>query len=139
MSAFDTATKFFHACESLKGWAGCREFVADGAGFTAQADALAGVTTVEAYCEWMKGIGGPMPDARYELHSAAWDEGTRTALYFATFIGTHTVQAGPPIPPTNKQARSHYVYALTMNAAGKVEKMTKIWNSGWAMNQLGWG
>ncbi len=25
MSAFDNATRFFHACESLKGWEGCKE------------------------------------------------------------------------------------------------------------------
>jgi hypothetical protein len=28
MSAFEDATKFFHACETLKGWAGCKQYVA---------------------------------------------------------------------------------------------------------------
>ena len=88
MSAFDNASKFFHACESLKGWAGCKEYVAPGTTFTAQSEPLTGVTTVEAYTEWMAGIGkGPLPGCRYELHSAAWDEKNRTALFFATFIG----------------------------------------------------
>ncbi|MEZ5730386.1 MAG: hypothetical protein R3E48_21885 [Burkholderiaceae bacterium] len=36
MSAFENAAAFFHACESLKGWAGCQGYVADGAGFDAQ-------------------------------------------------------------------------------------------------------
>ena len=57
MSAFETATKFFHACESLKGWEGCRAYVADGAPFTGQCEPLEDINTVEAYCEWMKGSG----------------------------------------------------------------------------------
>ncbi len=139
MSAFENATKFFHACESLKGWAGCKEYVAPGASFTAQSEPLAALATVEAYTEWMAGVGkGPLLGCHYELHSAAWDEGSRTALFFATFIGRHDGEGGP-VPPTHKETRSHYVYALTMNTAGKIEKMTKVWNSHWALNQLGWG
>jgi hypothetical protein len=42
------------------------------------------------------------------------------------------------VPPTHKPTHSHYVYALTMSANGKVERMVKIWNAGWAMRELGW-
>ena len=51
MSAFDNARKFFEACEAPAGWAGCKEYVADGATFTAQSEPLADIYTVEAYCE----------------------------------------------------------------------------------------
>ena len=138
MSAFETATKFFHACESLEGWAGCRDHVADGATFSAQSEPLTDVHTVEDYCEWMAGLGkGPLEGCGYELHSASYDEENRTAIFFATFTGTH-VGDGGPVPPTGQQTNSHYVYALTMDGDGKVAKMCKIWNAPWALKELGW-
>ena len=30
------------------------------------------------------------------------------------------------------------MYALTMNDAGKDEKMRKIWNAPWTLKELGW-
>ncbi len=57
MSAFEKAKQFFESVENLKGWEGCKEYVADGATFTCQSDALADVKTVEAYCEWMAAFG----------------------------------------------------------------------------------
>ncbi len=136
--SFETATAFFHACEGLKGWDGCREFVASGASFTAQSEPVADLTTVEEYCDWMAGLGnGPLPGCSYDLHSAAWDEGSRTALFFATFNGVHTGDGGP-VPATGKATQSHYVYAITVDEAGKVSAMTKIWNAPWAMREMGW-
>ncbi len=38
MSAFEIATKFFHACETLKGWDECKQFVAADAPFSAQCE-----------------------------------------------------------------------------------------------------
>lgn len=138
MSAFDTATNFFHACESLKGWQGCQEYVADGAEFEAQSEPLVEVRTVQDYCEWMAGLGsGPLNGCSYDLHTSAYDEANNTAIFFATFNGKH-VGDGGPVAPTNQQTHSHYVYVLKMNAQGKVEKMTKIWNAPWALNELGW-
>ena len=138
MSAFDTATRFFHACESLEGWDGCKQYVAPDAGFVAQSDALAETDTVEGYTEWMAGLGlNLMPGCGYELHASSYDEATRTALFFATFKGTHTGEGGP-VPPTNKQTNSHYVYALTLDDNDLVSGMVKIWNSSWALNELGW-
>jgi len=51
MTAFETATKFFTACEAPEGWAGCQPYVANGATFTAQSEPLAEIHTVEACCE----------------------------------------------------------------------------------------
>ena len=138
MTPFETATAFFHACEGLQGWSECKQYVADGAEFTAQSEPLIDVTSVEQYCDWMAGLGnGPLKGCSYDLHNAAFDETTGTALFFATFNGTHTGEGGP-VAATNQKTASHYVYALEMDNAGKVSKMTKIWNAPWALNELGW-
>ena len=138
MSAFDAATRFFHACEGLAGWQGCQEYVADGAEFQAQSEPLVEVKTVKDYCDWMAGLGsGPLKGCSYELHTSAYDEANSTALFFATFTGSHVADGGP-VAPTNKQTQSHYVYVLKMNSEGKVERMIKIWNAPWALAELGW-
>lgn len=138
MSAMEQARRFFEACEAPRGWEGCREFVAEGAGFTAQSDPLADVSTVQDYCEWMKQFGTEVaPGASYELHSAGFDEERRVATFFATYHARHTGDGGP-VPPTNRETRSHYVYVLEMDAEDKVARMTKIWNAHWAMRELGW-
>jgi hypothetical protein len=138
MSAFETATNFFHACETLQGWAGCKDYVADGAPFTAQCEPLTDVTSVEGYCEWMAGLGkGPPEGCTYELHSSSYDEANRTAVYLATFTATHVGEGGP-VPPTRKQTVTDYLYALTMNEDGKVARMCKVWNAPWALGELGW-
>ncbi|MCA8927118.1 MAG: ester cyclase [Alphaproteobacteria bacterium] len=138
MSAFETAQKFFQACEAPQGWDGCKSYVADGAGFSCQAGALAGVTTLRDYCEWMKGLAaGPLPDCTYTLHAKSWDPDTNTATFVATFHATHTGEGGP-VPPTNKSFDTDYVYAIRMNGDGKVASMTKVWNDAHALAQLGW-
>ena len=138
MSAFENARAFFDACESAKGWAGCQQYVADGATFSAQCEPLAEMTTVEEYTEWMAGFSlGPVPGSTYDTHASAFDEASNTALFFATYNAKHTADGGP-VPPTNKETHSHYVYALTMDEAGKVSNMIKIWNPTWALTELGW-
>ncbi len=138
MSAMETATRFFEACEAPSGWAGCRDFVADGAVFAAQSEPLTEIDTVEGYCEWMHAFGTvTAPGATYEVHASAWDATTRTATFFATYHATHTGDGGP-VPPTNRATHSHYVYVLTMDDDDKVSSMTKIWNAPWAMRELGW-
>jgi hypothetical protein len=138
MSEFENATKFFHACESLEGWDGCKEYVADGATFTAQCEALEGVDTVEAYCEWMKGLGlGPLKGCSYEINGSSYDEANKMAIFYATITGSH-VGDGGPVPPTNKETVTDYVYATTMNDDGKVTKMFKVWNVTWSLKELGW-
>lgn len=138
MIAFENAKKFFTACEAPKGWAGCKPYVADGATFKAQSEPLADIDTVEAYCEWMAGFVMTIaPAATYQLHTSAYDEMTRTAIFFATYHAKHTGDGGP-VPPTYRQTQSHYVYFLTMNNENKVKHMVKVWNAHWAMKELGW-
>ena len=43
MSAFENATKFFEACDAPQGWEGCKQYVADGATFSAQSEPLADI------------------------------------------------------------------------------------------------
>lgn len=138
MSAFDNAARVFHACESSEGWEACRRFVADGASFEAQAGPLADFETVEDYADWMASdVPEWMPDGHYHLHASAWDEEHRAATFFATFHGSHTGEGGP-VPPTNREMKSHYVFVLFVDSDDRVERMCKIWNSHWAMEQLGW-
>ena len=138
MTAFENAKKFFEACEAPAGWEGCQPYVADNATFTAQSEPLAELDTVEAYSEWMMQIGRvTLAGATYDLHSSSYDEATRTAIFFGTYNGKHTGEGGP-VPPTNRETHTHYVYALTMDANDKVSHLTKIWNAPWAMKELGW-
>lgn len=138
MSAFENAKKFFEACEAPSGWSGCKQYVAEGAPFEAQSEPLVEVKTVEAYCEWMASFATvTAPGGSYELHAASYDEKMRTAMFFATYHARHTGEGGP-VPPTQKETHSHYVYVLTMNADNKVERMVKVWNAPWAMKELGW-
>lgn len=81
----DTAEKFFDACESGKGWEGCKHYCQPTATFSAQADALTGVNTVEAYTNWMKGMFTPIPDASYEVRSFAVDERRNNVAAFGVF------------------------------------------------------
>ena len=137
MSAFDNATKFFHACDSLKGWEGCSPYVAPDASFEAQAEPLADVSTVEAYAEWMVGLGSVLEGCSYELHTSSYDEAGKTAVFFATFTGSHLGEGGP-VPPTGKETNTQYVYIVTMNDEDQVEKVCKVWNAPWALKELGW-
>jgi len=137
MSAFENATRFFHACEGWEGWNGCEPYVAPGASFEAQAGPLAEIDTVKGYTEWMAGAASWMPDGRYDLRAASWDEANRAAMFFATYHGSHSGEGGP-LPPTFKEMSSDYVYVLFMDADDLVERMVKIWNAAWAMEQLGW-
>ncbi len=138
MGAFDNARKFFEVCDAAAGWEACKEYVADGATFAAQSEPLVDIHTVEGYCEWLAGFGNvTVPGATYDLHSSSYDEATRNAVFFATYHATHSGDGGP-VPPTNKQTSTHYVYVITMNESDQVERMIKIWNAPWAMKELGW-
>lgn len=138
MNAFENASKFFHNCESAKGWDACKEYVAENAKFKAQSEPLVEVTAVKDYVDWMAGLGTvTMPGCSYVIHSSAYDDANNTAIFYATFTGTHSGEGGP-VPPTNKTTNSDYVYALKMNDEGKVESMTKIWNASWALREVGW-
>ena len=133
----DTAAKFFDACETGKGWESCKPFCHPNASFTAQADAFKDVQTLEAYTEEMKGlIAGPLPDASYELRSLAVDEDHSNVCGFAVFKGSNTGEGGPGAP-TGKKVETDFVYVMQFDG-DRISHMTKIWNDGFAMRQLGW-
>lgn len=132
----DTAERFFDACETGKGWDVCKQYCHPSATFSAQAGALAGVETLEAYTEWMKGLLTPVPDGRYELRSFAVDDDRNNVAAYAVFRGTHTGEGGP-VAPTGKEVEADYVYVMEF-ADGQIRHMTKIWNDVISLKQLGW-
>jgi predicted ester cyclase len=132
----ETAKQFFDACETGKGWDGCRSYCQPDATFSAQADALTGVATLEGYTEWMKGLFTPVPDGRYEIRSFAVDEDRNNVAVYGVFRGTHTGEGGP-VAPTGKQVEADYVYIMEF-AGDRIRHMTKIWNDGVSLKQLGW-
>ena len=132
----ETAERFFEACETGKGWEACRVYCHSDATFSAQAGALAGVDTLQGYTEWVKGLFTPLPDNSYEVRSFAVDEARRNVVAVSIFRGTHT-GAGAPVPPTEKRVETDYVYLMQFDG-DKIRHMTKIWNDGFALKQLGW-
>lgn len=132
----EEAEQFFDACETGKGWETCRQYCHPQATFSAQADALAGVDTLEAYTEWMKGLLTPVPDGRYEVRSFAVDEDRNNVAAYSVFRGTHTGEGGP-VPPTGKRVEADYVYIMEFEG-DRIRHMTKVWNDGVSLNQLGW-
>jgi predicted ester cyclase len=130
------AMQFFTACEAGKGWDGCRAYCKPDATFSAQAEPLADVRTLQQYTEWMKGLMTILPDGHYELKSFATDAERGNVSAYGVFRGTHRGQGGP-VPPTGKAVRTDYVYVMEFDG-DKIRHMTKIWHSGLAMKQLGW-
>jgi len=104
--------------------------------FSAQAEPLAGITTLAGYTGWMKGAMGIFPDGRYDLKSFAVDEARKNVAAFAVFHATHTGEGGP-VPPTGRSMSTDYVYVLQFDGE-KIMHMTKVWNAGLAMKELGW-
>jgi predicted ester cyclase len=132
----EVAHAFFDACETGKGWEVCQQYCTPDATFSAQAEPLDGIDTLEGYTDWMKGIMTVLPDAGYELKSFAADEERNNVMAFGVYSGTHTGEGGP-VPPTGKSARADYVYVMEFEG-DRIHHMTKIWNAGITMRQLGW-
>jgi predicted ester cyclase len=135
-SITETAEQFFVACETGKGWQGCQAYCQPEATFSAQAGALGDVKTLAQYTEWMKGLFTPLPDARYELKAFATDDARQCVTAYAVFAGSHTGEGGP-LPPTGKHVQTDYVYVMEF-AGDKIRHLTKIWNDGFALKELGW-
>jgi predicted ester cyclase len=132
----DTARQFFDACETGQGWDVCRKYCHPDATFSAQADALSAVDTLEGYTGWMQGLITLCPDARYEVRSFAVDPDRNSVAAYGVFRGTHTGEGGP-VPPTGRRVEADYVYVMDFDG-GKIRHMTKIWNDGISLKQLGW-
>jgi predicted ester cyclase len=134
-SIADVASRFFTACEAGKGWEACKSYCKSDATFACQAEPLADMKTLQQYTDWMQGMMTILPDGRYELRSFATDVDRGNVTAYAVFCGTHTGQGGPP--PTGKSTRTDYVYSMDFDG-DKIRHMTKIWNAGWALTELGW-
>jgi predicted ester cyclase len=135
-SMLSQAQLFFDACETGKGWDGCRPYCHADASFSSQTGALAGITTLEAYCNWMRDLFIPVPDGRYEIKCVGADEARKTVAVYAVFHGTQTGPGGPG-GPTGKTTAADYVYAMTFEG-DRISSMTKIWNDTISLQQLGW-
>ena len=131
----ELAHAFFEACEAGKGWSACRAYCAPNATFSAQAEPLADIKTLEQYTEWMKGLMTVLTDGSYEVRSFATDAERQNVCAYGVFSGTHL--AGGPVPPTGKTVHTDYVYVMQFKA-DKIVHMTKIWHAGLALKQLGW-
>lgn len=130
------AKLFFEACETGKGWAGCKSYCHPKASFSSQTTALAGIDSLEGYCDWMKNMFTPVPDGHYELRFFAADESRNTVVAYAVFHGTQTGPGGPG-EPTGKSVAADYVYAMNFDG-DRIIAMTKIWNDTISLQQLGW-
>ena len=132
----EVAERFFEACETGQGWGECQQYCHSDATFSAQAAALEGVDSLQAYTEWMKGLLTPLPDGRAEVRTFAVDEARHKVSAYGVFHGTHTGEGGP-VAPTRKSAAADYVYDMAFEG-DKIRHMTKIWNDGVSLKQLGW-
>ena len=130
------AEQFFDACETGKGWEGCKAYCTADATFSAQAEPIADLRTLQQYAEWMKGLLKFIPDGRYAVQSFATDERRGSVCAYGVFSGTHRGEGGPCLP-TGKSTNTDYVYVMQFDG-DKIRHMTKIWNAGWAMRELGW-
>jgi len=132
----EIAEKFFEACETGKGWQGCKEYCKPDATFSAQAEPLADIQSLQEYTDWMQGLLTFIPDGHYELKSFATDEQRQNVCAYGIFSGTHTGEGGP-CPPTGKSLQTDYVYVMEFDG-DKIWHMTKVWHSWLAMQELGW-
>jgi len=103
--------------------------------FSAQAEPLSEVGTLQQYTDWMQGLLAVLTDGTYEVKSFATDAERNNVSAYGVFTGTHL--AGGPCAPTGKTTRTDYVY-VTQFEGGKIVHMTKIWHSGLALKELGW-
>ena len=112
----EQAKSFFEACETGKGWESCKAYCHPEATFSAQADALSDIKTVEGYTEWTKNLLTPIPDGRYELKFMAADEERNCVAAFAVFHGTQTGPGGPG-EPTGNTVATRFIHCR-LNIAG---------------------
>jgi ketosteroid isomerase-like protein len=123
------AMRFFEECETGKGWEGCKQYCRPDATFVAQAEPLAEIRSLQQYTDWMKGSFAFIPDGQYELKAFATDEDRNSVCAYAVYSGTYSA--------TGQSMKSDYVYVMEFDG-DKIRHMTKIWNAGIAMKQLGW-
>ena len=84
----------------------------------------------------MKAIVTVLPDARYEVRSFATDGARNSVAVFGVSRGTHTGPGGP-VPPTGCRVSTDCVSVMQFEGS-KIAHMTKVWNTGLALHELGW-
>jgi ketosteroid isomerase-like protein len=134
-SITESAQAFFAACEAGKGWEVCSAYCTSDATFTAQAEPLLELKTLQQYTDWMKGLMTVLTDGSYEVRSFATDAERNNVCAYGVFTGTHL--AGGPCQPTGKTTKTDYVYVMQFKDK-KITHMTKVWHSGLALKELGW-
>lgn len=134
-SITESAQAFFAACEAGKGWEVCSAYCTSDATFTAQAEPLLELKTLQQYTDWMKGLMTVLTDGSYEVRSFATDAERNNVCAYGVFTGTHL--AGGPCQPTGKTTKTDYVYVMQFKGE-KITHMTKVWHSGLALKELGW-
>jgi len=95
----------------------------------------------EEYADWRASMRDraveAAPDCKWVLEHASWDKDKRTIACYGVASGTHTGPGGP-VPATGRSVASEYVYILHVDETGRFDRMTLVWNAGWAMRELGW-
>jgi len=89
-SIAEVAHTFFEACETGKGWAGCKIHCHPDATFSSQAEPIADINTLEGYCDWMTGLLTITPDGSYEIKAFSTDDNRNSVSAFGVFSATHT-------------------------------------------------
>ena len=136
MSITETAKTFFDSMEAGDDWDTYSDCCHEGASFSCQADALTEVTTLEGYAGWVKAMFTPMPDMQPEVKAFGTDQERGSVSVYAVVHGTQTGEGGP-VPPTGNVVAGDYVYVMDFDG-DKIRHMTKIWNDGHSLQQLGW-
>lgn len=138
--ALDVANVAQLACDECRGWEACKDVVADGATFFCQADAIKNIKTVKEYAEWCAELAKACPDPKFDVRVKTWDKETKTAIFFCTYHMKNTAEAGKvgPKNPTGKSVDSDYVYFMKMTDDNKIERIHKVWNDGYCLEQAGW-
>ena len=128
----ETARRFFTACETGRGWEACRAYCTEDATFSAQCEPLAEIGTVAAYTDWISGVLHAFRDGWYEVRSFATDEVTGTVCAYGVFSARIVGKAAP-----DKVIHADYVYVMRFDGPA-IRHLTKIWNAGWTMKEMGW-
>ena len=131
-----TASAFLEVCETGKGWEACLAYCSPNASFSSQAEPLSDMRTLAQYTNWMRDLFKPIPNGSYKVKAIGVDRERNSVSIFAVFSGTHTGDGGP-IPPTGKATNADYVYVMEFDGE-KIRHLTKIWNAGWSLRELGW-
>ena len=131
----EIARRFFDTCESGRGWEACRVYCTRDATFSAQSEPLAEIGLLQAYTDWVAGALHTYRAGWYEVKSLATDETGASVSIFAVFSTADGVK--DERSASRKMLKTDYVYVMFFEGHA-IRHMTKVWNAGWTMRQMGW-